>query len=54
MKRDYIQPTLRVQYLHSGLLLQTLSSPDIKPGEGEIPGEADSKHRYDNGWGNLW
>ena len=40
--------------MQSDLLLQTLSSDDIKPGEGEIPGEADSKHRYDNGWGDLW
>ena len=56
MKKQYIIPMSRTFRLEGDILLQTISSPEIHPADPSdpIPGEADSKERDDEGWGDLW
>ncbi len=49
-----MQPVVVEHLLHTGIMMQTLSSEDIKPGTGELPDEADGPQRKASDWGNLW
>jgi hypothetical protein len=52
--KPYHTPTVYTTIFPSVLLLQTLSSDEIKPGTGEVPTEADIKNREAPFDDNLW
>lgn len=52
--KPYHRPIVCDTVCQSVLLLQTLSSDEIKPGTGDVPTEADVKIREEMANENLW